>query len=76
MEVEMMLPMPPADLDLIVKERQASLRDGRRPASSSRIPVRVRVGRALIAAGTALGGERAERPARPTQLHRSPRAAG
>ena len=72
----MMLPMPPADLDVIVKERQASLRDRRRPASPSPTPVRVRLGRALIAAGIALGGERADQPARPTSLRRSPRAAG
>lgn len=72
----MMLPMQPEDLGPIIRDRQATMRDRRRPASASRIPVRVRVGRALIAAGTALGGERAERPARPTPLERSPRAAG
>jgi hypothetical protein len=72
----MMLPMPPDDLTIIVKDRQASLRGRGRPASPSRTPVRVRVGRALIAAGTALGGERAEQPARPTSLLHSPRIAG
>jgi hypothetical protein len=74
-EVEMLLPMPPADLDHVVKARQAELRGERRLIVKSRTPVRVRVGRALIAAGTAMGGERAEQPARPSSLRRAARSA-
>jgi hypothetical protein len=71
----MMLPMPPADLDLIIKDRQASLRGVRRPVVKPRTSIRVRIGRALIAAGTAMGGERAEQPARPSSLRRAARPA-
>lgn len=61
----MMLPMSPSDLDRLVKDRQGHLRESQRTALE-RPGLRVRVGRTLIAAGTALSGERVEQPARPS----------
>lgn len=60
----MILPMFPGDLDRLVKYRQDRLRPAQRAAVARRPGFRVRVGRTLIAAGTALSGERVEQPAR------------
>ena len=69
----MFTPPNPGVLDELIRERQRELRKdaARRPAPAER-RLRVRVGRALIVAGSALSGERVETPAR---SHALPRAA-
>lgn len=64
-----MMQLHPGDLDRLIHERQARLRAPARPSRANGL--RLRVARGLIAAGMALGGERAERleprlPARPS----------
>jgi hypothetical protein len=62
----------PAVLEYIVRDRQEQLRKAayREPAARS-VGVRVRIGHALIAAGSTLSGERVEIPARPSPLQRA-----
>lgn len=69
----MMIPPMSGVLDPLIRERQRELRKdaARRPAAADR-RLRVRVGRALIVAGSALSGEQVEMPAR---SHALPRAA-
>ena len=65
----MMLPPNPGVLDSLIRDRQTKLRTP--PARRSTTPVagwRVRIGHALIVAGTTLSGERVERPARPPAI--------
>lgn len=50
--------MGPDGVYLLAKERQAMLLASRRSSGSAGLPLRVRLGRSLIAAGTAIGGER------------------
>jgi hypothetical protein len=70
----MMLPMSPADLDRLVKDRQDQVRASQRPSVRRSPGLRVHLGHALIAAGAALSGEQVERPARPsTPLRRATR---
>jgi hypothetical protein len=68
----MMLPPNPGVLDSLIRDRQAQLRTSptRRPAGTV-AGLRVRIGRALIVAGTSLSGERAEQPASPPALSRA-----
>ena len=63
-----MLNMPnPGVLDDLIRERQERLRmTPRRGQAPARVALRVRIGHALIMAGTSLSGERVERPARPS----------
>ena len=68
-----MMTMPnPGVLDHLIRERQEHLRakpmEARAPA---RPAARVRVGRALIAVGSNLSGERVEQPARTSALSRA-----
>jgi hypothetical protein len=62
------------DLDLQVRDRQARLRAAARRGCGPLGSARVRIGRALIAAGMALAGSEREhrapsvRPAKPAQL--------
>ncbi len=68
----MMILPDPGVLDSLIRDRQSQLR-----APSTELPavtgvgLRVRVGHALIAAGTSLTGERAEQSARPPALQRA-----
>jgi hypothetical protein len=66
----MMLPPNPGVLDSLIRDRQKKLRTppARRPATSAAVAWRVRIGHALIVAGTTLSGERVERPARPPAI--------
>jgi hypothetical protein len=61
----MMFPSNPGVLDHLIRDRQEQLRsrDATPKASASR-GIRVRLGHALIVAGTSLSGEQVERPAR------------
>lgn len=69
----MMIPEPGV-LDRLVRDRHGRLRPVARPLDAARgAGLRVRVGRLLIAAGSALAGERTERPARPPALSRATR---
>ncbi|HEX5039568.1 MAG TPA: hypothetical protein VFW95_05490 [Candidatus Limnocylindria bacterium] len=69
----MMFPSNPGVLDHLIRDRQEQLRTRRgEPKHSARRGIRVRLGRALIVAGTSLSGEQVERPARHSA---SPRAA-
>jgi hypothetical protein len=61
----MMLPPNPGVLDALVRDRQARLQTTDAQAEAGVAPWRVRIGHALIAAGSTLSGERVERPARP-----------
>jgi hypothetical protein len=63
-----------ADLDGLVRERQARLRAAARPIAAG-TSLRLRIGRALIAAGVAISGERAEQPARPSTFRPARRSA-
>jgi len=68
----MMLPPNPGVLDQLIRDRQAKLRATparRRPNAAS--TWRVRAGHALIAVGTAMSGERVERPARRSAVSRA-----
>ena len=69
----MMLPPNPGVLDALVRDRQTKLRTPatRRPDRRV-VALRVRIGHALIAAGSTLSGERVELPARPSALHAPP----
>lgn len=70
---EQMLVIPgPGVLEHFVRARQEQLQPSRHVRTAVHTPARVRIGHALIAAGSALSGERAERPARPSS---SPRPA-
>jgi hypothetical protein len=60
----MMLPPNPGDLDRMIRDHQEQLNNPHPRPHGNEGWLRVRVGRALIAAGTTLSGERAERPAR------------
>jgi hypothetical protein len=66
----MMLPPNPDVLDTLIRDRQSQLRTKATIAPGIGAAVRVRVGHALIAAGTALSGERVERPARRSAVSR------
>ena len=63
----------PAVLEYIIRDRQDQLRKAayREPAAPRSVGVRVRIGHALIAAGSTLSGERVEIPARPSPLQRA-----
>jgi hypothetical protein len=67
-----MLPPNPGVLDSLIRDRQKNLRTtpARRSATAG-VALRVRIGHALIVAGTSLSGERVEQPARPPALHRA-----
>jgi hypothetical protein len=68
----MMLPPNPGVLDTLIRDRQKQLRTP--PTRSSTRPIvalRVRIGHAMIAAGSTLSGERVERPAPPSALSRA-----
>lgn len=67
----MILPNPGV-LDQLIRERQRGLRGTslRRSTSTGR-GLRLRVGRALIVAGSALSGERVEQPVRSQSLPRT-----
>lgn len=60
-------------LDHMIRERQRGLRgtEARRSARPGARGLRLRLGHALIAAGSALSGERAEPPARTPVLPRT-----
>jgi len=61
----MMLPSNPGVLDHLIRDRQEQLRArGATPKPSAARGIRVRLGHALIVAGTSLSGEQVERPAR------------
>jgi hypothetical protein len=64
----MMILPNPGVLDHLIRERQEKLRTTHEQAQARRrrAGMRVRIGRALIAAGSTLSGERVERPARPS----------
>ena len=62
----------PSVLDRLIQDRQQELRASERRLTPASSGLRVRVGHVLIAAGTALSGERLEQPARRSAL---PRAA-
>lgn len=68
----MMILPGPGVLDQLIRERQRGLRSTavQRSAPGPR-GLRLRVGRALIAAGSALSGERVEMPASPRALPRT-----
>ena len=68
----MMILPNPGVLDQLIRERQRGLRGtmARRSAFRPR-GLRLRMGRALIAAGSALSGERVESPARTSVLSRT-----
>ena len=68
----MMILPNPGVLDQLIRERQRGLRGtmARRSVPAPR-GLRLRMGRALIAAGSALSGERVENPARTSALSRT-----
>ncbi|MCA1571539.1 MAG: hypothetical protein LC798_14705 [Chloroflexi bacterium] len=68
----MMLLPSPGVLDSLIRDRQTTLRTS--PSRAGTVTVaglRVRLGHALIVAGTSLSGERVEQPARPAALQRA-----
>jgi hypothetical protein len=68
----MMLPPNPGVLDQLIRDRQTKLRaTPARRAPSAAGNWRIRAGHALIAAGSALSGERVERPARRSAVSRA-----
>jgi hypothetical protein len=68
----MMLPPNPDVLDTLIRDRQSHLRTSAPIVPGFGTAVRVRVGHALIAAGSALSGERVDRrPARGSTLSRA-----
>ena len=67
----MMLPPNPDVLDTLIRDRQRELRTAETLAPGIGAAVRIRIGHALIAAGSALSGERVERPARSSALSRA-----
>ena len=66
----MMILPNPGVLDTLIRDRQKQLRTPavRRPAKAG-IGLRVRIGHAMIAAGSTLSGERVERPVPPSAIH-------
>jgi hypothetical protein len=67
----MVLPNPGV-LDVMIRDRQNRLRTKRSGrAGRPRAALRVRIGHALIVAGSSLSGERLEQPARRSALPRS-----
>ena len=61
----------PGVLDDLIRERQEQLREKPlRAQASARTPMRVRIGHALIVAGSTLSGERVE-PVRPSAYSRA-----
>jgi len=68
----MMLPPNPGVLDSLIRDRQTQLRTPpTTPSTRPTVALRVRVGHAMIAAGSMLSGERVERPAPPSALRRA-----
>ncbi len=68
----MMILPSPGVLDQLIRERQRGLRGtAARHSTPGQRGLRLRVGRALIAAGSALSGERVEQPARSSVLSRT-----
>ena len=68
----MMLPPNPDVLDQLIRDRQSTLRTTASVVPGLGTAVRVRLGHALIAAGTALSGERVDRrPAPASSLSRA-----
>jgi hypothetical protein len=68
----MMLPSNPGVLDQLIRDRQKNLRKRPRGAvAPARRGIRVRIGHALIVAGSTMSGERVEQTARHSA---SPRA--
>ena len=68
----MMLPPNPDVLDTLIRDRQTHLRTTAPVVPGLGTAVRVRVGHALIAAGSALSGERVDRrPAHGSTLSRA-----
>jgi hypothetical protein len=62
----------PAVLDRLIQDRHDQVRrSARHPQRPSRMGMRVRIGLALIAAGSSLSGERVEMPARRRALSRT-----
>jgi len=62
----------PAVLEYLARDRQEQLRKAALREHAGRgAGVRVRIGHALIAAGSTLSGERVEIPARPSSLQRA-----
>jgi hypothetical protein len=65
----MMILPNPGVLDTLIRDRQKQLRTpATRPAKAG-IGLRVRIGHAMIVAGSTLSGERVERPAPPSAIH-------
>lgn len=65
----MMILPNPGVLDHLIRERQENLRMTPHQAlAPARAGVRVRIGHALIVAGSMLSGERVKPPARPSTL--------
>jgi hypothetical protein len=56
----------PGLMEELIRARQARLRPTPKVTLTSRVGLRVRLGRVLIAAGHTIGGERADLPARPS----------
>ena len=68
----MMLLPNPGVLDSLIRERQSNLRTlPARRSAHARVAWRMRIGHALIVAGTSLSGERVEQPARHQPLSRA-----
>lgn len=68
----MMILPDPGVLNTMIRDRQTHLQARpHRSAARARSAIRVRLGRALIAAGANLSGERAEQPTRPSALSRA-----
>ncbi|MGH2445570.1 MAG: hypothetical protein ACRDGD_05970 [Candidatus Limnocylindria bacterium] len=62
----------PGVLDHLIRDRQEHLRaPASRALAPTRASLRVRIGHALIMAGSNLSGERVETPARPRALSRT-----
>jgi hypothetical protein len=66
----MMILPNPGVLDRLIRDRQKQLRTPAmfRPAKV-RVGLRVRIGHAMIVAGSTLSGERVERPVPPSAIH-------
>ena len=65
----MILPNPSV-LDRLIQDRHRELRPTARSLAPASSGIRVRIGHVLIAAGTAISGERVEQPARRSALAR------
>ena len=66
----MIIPSP-AVMDRMHEHRQRTLRMAPRSTAVAHGGLRVRIGHLLIAAGSALSGDVAERPGRPTTIART-----